>query len=323
VATGLQAAKKMERVTRKSFSALDRLQRALKQGGKGQVPHGGRGGGKNAAHYTAKDLMHFGIGLAADPISEAPEQVEEFANLRPWMNVPRRVNERFGRSPVRDAFVAWSLAVSGSSTDQTVPGDTLGDALSGLIDWLSRPEGADLRSVLGQNGGMMCLDLVTQDGYEPSALFRIVENDHGEPESYLARYGVGPRPKVDFDTKTMTATYDPPRMDPLPPGTIKKTVRIPYAVFEALADLWADTRAHMERVASTSSPPSNAETENAALPGAAPIQDYNSIPGSSNPEHKREREVSQARSSRRPGPLGQLTRSSFQNVTPPGSHPAH
>lgn len=238
VATGLQTAKKMESVTRKSFSTLDRLQRALKQGGKGQVPHGGRGGGKSAAHYTAKDLMHFGIGLAADPISEAPEQVEEFANLRPWMMFRRKE----GWSPVRDAFAAWSLAVSKpNSDDQTLPGETLGDAMVGLIDWLSRPEGADLRSVLGQNRGMMCLDLVTQDGYEPSALFRIVENDHGEPESYLASYGAGPRPKVDFDTKTMTATYDPPRMDPLPPGTIKKTVRIPYAVFEALADLWAES----------------------------------------------------------------------------------
>jgi hypothetical protein len=313
VATGLQAAKKMENVTRKSFSTLDRLQRALKQGGKGQVPLGGPGGGKNAAHYMAKDLMHFGIGLAADPISEAPEQVEVFANLRPWINVRRKE----GWSPVRDAFVTWSLAVSKSnSKDNTVPGDTLGDAISGLIDWLSRPEGAGLRSILGQNRGRMYLDLVTQDGYEPSAIFGIFETDRPDP-SYLAQYDVGPRPKVDFDTKTMTATYDPPRMDPLPPGTIKKTVRIPYAVFEALADLWADTRAHMERVASTSSPPSNAETENAALPGAAPIQDYNSIPGSSNPEHKREREVSQARSSRRPGPPRQP---GVQNA---GSNPAH
>ncbi len=75
---------------------------------------------------------------------------------------------RKGISPVRDAFVAWAEAV-GSSSERTIPGKTLGDALTSLIDWLSRPEGTEMRSVLSQGRGKMYVDLITEDGYEPRA----------------------------------------------------------------------------------------------------------------------------------------------------------
>jgi hypothetical protein len=255
VATSAKVVETTGRVTRRSFSNLDRLARALKQGGRNQVAVGAPGGGKNAAHMDLDHLINFVLGLAADPITEAPEQVEQFANMQWHMNAPRRE-----WSPVSKALSAWSEAIG---SERLMPDGTLGEALARLVDWLSRPEGKELRSVLGQRRGLMYLDLVTQDGYEPSAIIGIFENQNNEVngESFAATYEVGPRPHFDYvlnadETRVESVTVSPPPGEQLPPGTIRKTVRIPYAVFEAMADLWADTRARQ----------TNPQTKNAGLP---------------------------------------------------------
>jgi hypothetical protein len=88
---------------------------------------------------------------------------------------------------------------------------------------------------------------------------------------------------------------------------IRRLTIITVDVLNAAAWLYADTLARQQNLPIPTAPA--AETENAALAGAAPIQDRNSIPATSKREHRGEREIPQALSSRGPGHFHHQTRS--------------
>lgn len=88
---------------------------------------------------------------------------------------------------------------------------------------------------------------------------------------------------------------------------LRRLTIITLDVLNAAAELWADTIARQQNLPIPTAPA--AETENAALAGAAPIQDRNPIPATSKREHRGERGISQALSSRGPGHFRQPTRS--------------
>jgi len=301
VATGAQAVERTARVTGKSFSTVDRIARAEKQDARAQFARGAPGGGKNAAHVTNVHLVNLVFGLAADPITAAPDTAEEFGGLtclwvNPWTN----------NSPIRNALQDWLGAIQPSFTEGGLlqkRGLSLLDALADLINRLSYPENNTLRRILGQANdgyGGFHVKFCMEDGASPYCKIEVCE----VIEEVWTWNSVAHFIKSTSKNKATR-------------GAIGKTITVPYFVFEAMGDLWADTRAHVERTSSGTPPvtPNSTTPENetaapyprqgtdaAALSLRLHDQPQRLEPAEDNtPEYRRERQLSQSLSNLKAG----------------------
>ncbi len=239
MATGVQSLEKLGRVTGKSFSTLDRIARALKQDARRQWVLGTPGGGKNSAHVTKEHLVNIGFGLGADPITSAPETVEEFGDLQCQWQSPNTE-----RSAVRRALKDWSDAtrpvVADGGLHKSAP--TAREALVDLVDRLSNKKHNELRSTLnsesqGVGNGCLRVKLCLEEGSSSYLKVEIFETIEGRSEWNLFSHFVSKSP-------TYSAAL----------GAVGKTITIPYHVFEVMGDLWADTQDHMKLSHTTLAP---------------------------------------------------------------------
>jgi hypothetical protein len=176
---------------------------------------------------------------------------------------------------------AWKSAAS-VMQPRIIPGETLGAALTGLVELLARPEGNDLRNAVRYSGGFHVI-FRQEDQMEPAVHIRI--NDGAMVNSEFAYHGYGGY--APYGLKLI------PEVVERYPARIQTTARLPFYLFETLADLWADTTTHAQ----------SASTRSGA-PGRAPLrnQDPTSIPGTNTPDGRETGKKSQALSSRWPGP---------------------
>lgn len=127
---------------------------------------------------------------------------------------------------------------------QVLPGPTLGEALRNFIDHLSQPHGQRLRIALRKTEWTLRLT--------SSKLAQVAYLEEG----------------IEFSSQFTASGYS------LQTPAYVRSTTFGFAVFETLADLWADSRAQMDGknpLSSSGSVPSSdgtPEDENAALPGA-------------------------------------------------------
>lgn len=238
------------------------------------IRRGPRGGGRRTLHMNLYELMVLGLGQAMETRNSIAQTIPE------WLTTPLLETSSWDLSPYSPeisqrrgcCFGAASIALdvyretifpdlpkelvgshwSGSSDPrcyQVLPGDTLGDALSRFVDYLSTSDGAQLRRELRNANWFLRLHstMNAQVSYWENGL------------TFISQFGHGQNMRMPGRTHSVTLSF---------------------AVFEKLADLWADSKAHGEKLSfpfasgSSSSGNANPGNENATLPGVAP-----SIPG--------------------------------------------
>lgn len=227
-----------------------------------------RGGGRNPVQMNLWELLILGLGLVVDPRNLMHLTIPE------WLSAPASEDPGWSVSPFSPelrhrrgcCFGEVSIALDAyretiypdlpkelidgywSGLDdprcyQVLPGDTLADALAHFVDYLSRDEGAHLRQVLRKSNWSLRL------------------NSTMNAQTSYWEEGI-----------TFTSSFDHARSLEAPAHIRSETFRFP--IFDKMADLWADSRAHGEGLFFPSSfeaelPGLSPEYENAALPGAA------------------------------------------------------
>ncbi len=225
MATGAEAIQVVAKVTGKRPGPVGRAARSLREARCDLWPQAAPGGGKNSSHVRPKHLVNLGVALAvADPLTESAQQIGAFTSL---VAGPAHFSTD---GPVAEVITKWKRIV-GAGERHMILGDTLGEALAGLVDWLSRPEGAELGSVCkGIN-----VELKQQDGCDPSAV--------------LSYFGDEPKNGDNWDNFSTYAPHNRMSADQVhaaelrAPGAIERTTLLPLGLFKTLADLWTDTKA--------------------------------------------------------------------------------
>lgn len=195
-------------------------------------PYGEKGQGQEA-HVEPYHLINLMLALtAASPITDSPNEVSKFRRL-----VPSVVHVT-QRKPAIDNWRQTRVSVRNSERSMLASllhsyGNTLGGHLDGLVQVIQNPINIELRSMLKMTGFSLCLTL----GEVPSACINIgplldESDDYIQSEEYQS-----PQENLFIVTKTLNE------------NSIKRSVDISFAVFEVMADLWADTLAFRKKKA--------------------------------------------------------------------------
>jgi len=210
----------------------------------GLIRTGRRGGGKGGVEMTPTEATNFYLGAAAEPRNEMGRLVPAWRALVPvdhprWMTTPSLPEKEsllrgccFGMASIeldtyRDAVdklpkVRTEAGWSGNGDERcyrVLPGASLGEVLDPFGDYLSYPAATSLRMSL-RNRGTLSLHMY----YDGTA--RVSLQDHDRELVFNTFY----RPKGFKFSKR--------------PG-LSRNVTISFKVFEAAADLWADSRARL------------------------------------------------------------------------------
>ncbi len=284
MATGAEAIEVVARVTGILPATVGRAARALREAGQDFWPQAAPGGGKNARHVRPHHLVNLAVALAiADPLTDAPEQSLAFRNLV--------------QAPASRGLL-WG----------TVQLDTLGGFMDGLVHRLSLDDGfstSDREHFRHATHGMkLSLRTSRAKAVAPFALLHLAQPGDNERQIYY--FSPADRP--------VRLIKD------MPDASLCISSRVPFELFEALGNLWADTQAHEQAKACSThadvSQSVSTTNENGA-PGRAPrtrIQDHGlAAPAGDTPEDTRERESSQVSLSRGPGPSPNRHRKDFRH----------
>lgn len=225
MATGAEAIQAVAKVTGKLPATVGRAARALREGGQGLWPQAAApGGGKNARHVWPNHLFNLSVALAvANPLTESAQQVNAFTSL---VAQPATLT---AQGQMVDTVAKWKRAV-GAREELIIPGDTLIEAGAGLVDWISRPEGAELRLICTG----MCIELRQEDGYDSSAILSYFQRGSKTKDGW-ANSGMYALPNPQSDDQVYTALVRAP-------GSMLRTTRLSFDLFKTLADLWSDTK---------------------------------------------------------------------------------
>lgn len=209
MATGKQAIELIGRATGILLSTVDRSARSIKEDRSDLWPLAeGRGGGKNAVHVSSHHLVNLVLGLAGlmiyypASISDLPKIVKSYRTM-----VLTAFEEADG-----DADFAEAL--------EAVAGLTLGQALDTLVDRTARQNGPTPQSAKFQ----------VTIGRDPLLLHKA--------EIFFGSDRLGLYRDAQEHADVINRTKFP--VDATPAHFVPRT-RIPFALFEVLADLWRDT----------------------------------------------------------------------------------
>lgn len=271
-----------------------RAGRVLREASPELWPQGTQGRNK-AAHVYPEHLFSLAVTMTlADPITSAPQVVSEWGNLEPKVMHPQfeEADPVTGRTTFRDGHVRGidPNAKDMSERAEWLEGETLKESIAWLIHIMGKPGNEAVRAAFRESE----LVVTFRSGGAPMVTVS------GKGVSKSGRRGM------------FTDYYFPKNVPGWSDGPVVRETRLSIAVFEVLADLWADTLAHTPQLL-LSSPPGSVPAstdpgnENAAPARAAPArkrtrkQDRNSIPVGSTSEDMRESENAQALSSCGPG----------------------
>lgn len=217
MATGSEAVDRITEVTGIPAATVARLAKILKQAKPPLWQRSGQGGGKSARHVEPFHLTNIALGLAADPITRAPELVSRMRGMVP-----------------------------SASSAPFLPGKTLGDVLDGLVNTLSIPseKGAFYSKIYIP---ILRIFSYTQAPAHEVTIEALSLQDRQPGHQPFCRY-VAPDRKAVFPNSEV------------PAGAPHITYAIGPGLLEALADLWADSRAHVTTSFSQSSPSSPASS---------------------------------------------------------------
>lgn len=215
----------------------------------------GKGGGKNVAVATNWHCNNLLLSIAtADPTTTAQAGPQFVLSYR---RIPVLDRGGWGATGTIDpenpddvtkGILAWARTLSpsygeGDARYRAIPGETLGEALDNLVDWISRPEGMLVRQNFRACG--MWVDLGV--GYAfPNCRIGYARADNIRVQSSYQNIG-GAWPIVK---------------DPVRPPGMTTTNRVHFSVFETLADIWADSRPRIVGMSNVPfSPPDDATVE--------------------------------------------------------------
>lgn len=291
-------------------ATVRRAARALREADVSLWPEGSAGRGK-AAEVNPHHLVNLAIAIAvADPITSAPDAVRKYRQFEPCYSRTYAVDLSMLTGEPLPPTTSRGINDDSDDLDRRAnwfDGPTFGDAMERFIHMLADPIHPETPEALE-----MCGIYV---GLSVSAL----------PSARV--YGVTER-----NTTAACDYYFPKGVNRLLPpassGMIIREAVLPFRLFKALAELWADTLAQgkTDTTLSLDTAPASVVSKNenagspAREPARTPIQDHNSIPGGNTPEPKRESENSQAQSSCGPGPPTHFMRTNPHEHS--DSHPA-
>jgi len=264
MATGAEAIDVVARVTGILPATVGRAARALREAGQDLWPQAAPGGGKKSRHTWPRHLVNLGVTLAiSDPLTDAPEQSLVFRNLV--------------QAPASDDLLWGAVRL-----------DTLGDFMDGLVHRLSLDDGFStsdrehFRQVL--HGMDLSLRTSRAKAVTPIAVLRLTQP--GDAEQQIHYFSPSDRPL--------------PFTEDMPEAPLHSSCRMPFELFEALGNLWADTQAHEQAKAYSTDADAlrNVDTknENGALPGAPPTHNQDcdlAIRQGDTPEYRQESESTQ------------------------------
>lgn len=290
MAVASEACERVAEVWRLPTATVLRAGRVLREADPNMWPQGAQGRGR-AAHVYPQNLFSIAFTMTlADPITSAPQVVSEWGDLRPKVMHPQfeEADPVTGRTTLRDGHVRGIDPNAKGINDRAawLEGETLKEAMTWLIHVMGKPGNEAIRRAFREAE----LVVTFRSGGVPMVTVS------GKIVSESGRQGI------------FTDVYLPKNMPDWSDGPVLRETRLSIAVFEALADLWADTLAHTSQLLLSSpsgSVPASTdpENENAAPARAAPTrkrtrkQDHNSIPVGRTSEDMRESENAQALSS--------------------------
>lgn len=243
----------------------------------GLIRTGSRGGGRGGVHLDPAELTTLAFGHGVEPRSALGHLIPAFRSLPPfdhpcWLTSPAMLPEarqlrgccfrevsiqldafRDAREslPKRLVNMRWS-GEGDPRCYRALPGATLGEAFDGLVDYLSYPEAARLRGALRRGSNLvlrMRSDLTAQISYTD---------------------------EIDTGRAVFSTEYRAEDFRLAEPLGLTRTATFSLKVFEVLADLWADSRAHLginsfptpSGPASAEDGPDSESTEDAPAPPA-------------------------------------------------------
>ena len=221
MATGAIAIERIAEATGIPAVTVDNVSRVLKQHQPPLWALAGRGGGKRAKHVEPEHLVNLVMGLAwADPISNAPAIVSRLRGL-----VERRHPTRTSRHQLSQGVVAYAVAeippnrltMLAEALRRGRGPATLGETLDFYVRALATLP--DVREKMRSE------ELSVQLGTWPYEFATITRRDEDGTVS------------SNFDGLGLLTDIPPDAR----PATMRRTVTLPFALFEVLADLYADT----------------------------------------------------------------------------------
>jgi hypothetical protein len=232
MATVAQAAEAISKATGIPLVTVERAARTLREANDSLWPKGKKGGGKGAALVWSHHLVNLLLALmAADPLNEAPEIVEQYRDLEP------------------DGVTQWIEAQSGDTTTTvSAHRDIRYNALAALADedvlpgaiWCGRNLGQAMEYLVGlahspkyQKAMRISAISLTIHRNAPQAVLTFRRCD-GENASQ--HYG---KPRRQGNLLDLLPEQNP---DSQPVAPITVMASIPFKVFEVLADLDLDTK---------------------------------------------------------------------------------
>ena len=229
MATATEAIERIADDTGIPTGSVDRVARVLKQSRPNLWPRSGQGGGSKAAHVEPSHLVNLALGLAvADPITTAPQIVSGYRELTLWDALYMR--PECLEDPITEALfhqTGCPITPEGWVLVDGVLSGTLGSACERLIELLASPAEKPLRDRLRIYG--LQLELIVDRTPSASIVYRTIGGEEMHFSYLLRQIGL-----------PLSNNFLPPP----PVAPLKRQVTIPFALFEALADLWADTLAH-------------------------------------------------------------------------------
>ena len=288
MATASRSIARIAEVTGILPATVFRAARFLREADGGLWPQGSQGRGREAhvePHHLVNLILALGI---ADPITTAPFAVTSYRALPHFMlqitdEMADGLSQK-SRLPVRQGMLEPLLHMFGT---------TLGDRLDGLISTLQASQNRMVRDLFRAS----IFNLKLTAAFVPQAsisLTRCIETGkRTEADIYQAAQAVD-----DMEVA----------------GEIKRDVTVPFAVFDAMIDLWSDTQLHhaskkpsrKRRSRIPNGPASAPKSKTAASPGreAAALDDQTAqteLDGHSHSHPMDERDKVQSSSQSRPG----------------------
>lgn len=217
--TGARAVERIAEATGFPMATVDTASRVLKQHQPPLWPLAGQGGGKRAKHVEPEHLVNMALTLAwADPISNAPAIVTRVRGL-----VERRAPTRTSRHQLSQNVVAYAVAeIPQNRLTMLAEALRRGPATLGeTLDFYVRA----LATLPDVREKMRSEELSVELGTWPYEFATITRRDEDGTVS------------SNFDGLGLLTDIPPDS----PPATMRRTVTLPFALFEVLADLYADT----------------------------------------------------------------------------------
>ena len=275
MATGAQGIERIAKGMNIPLLTVDRVSRLLKQHKPALWALAGQGGGKKARHLEPEHLVNIVLALAwADPLTNSPATV---LRLREMARKPGATLFQH-----HDTALASGYAISRApnEVERDVEGATLGEMLDSYV--LRIATDPQLREQYQREG----LELSLQSWPFENAFIRRRKDDLSTADA--------------FDGLGLLSAVPPAA----PPAAIQRFAVIPFATFDLLADLYADTLRFQQKAVHHSllppvAPNAGPETKSAAPSpkSAAPIRDQERanapVPMGGHSEANREREQSQ------------------------------